>query len=229
MASASAVDEPLITSWGRVVEAYSFLDRRLGARIGSGDPDSDDFDQRTLIAAKGPVIEIRVPWALLGFSDPSSLTLYDEQASGPTATLKAGRVGIAVAGAGEPLLRTGGYAWEPWQRVGWAERRKAGFDELDTPCASCQRRRGADSGQSETARPARKPSERAIRCGRFSRRAPLRPPTKSAGGHAAASTPASTKTRCAAPTPVPCSTSWPSWCSAISSPDRAVRMSKAPK
>jgi DNA-binding MarR family transcriptional regulator len=33
MASASAVDEPLITSWGRVVEAYSFLDRRLGASL----------------------------------------------------------------------------------------------------------------------------------------------------------------------------------------------------
>jgi DNA-binding MarR family transcriptional regulator len=33
MPSASAVDEPLITSWGRVVEAYSFLDRRLGASL----------------------------------------------------------------------------------------------------------------------------------------------------------------------------------------------------
>ena len=33
MASASAVAEPLITSWGRVVEAYSFLDRRLGASL----------------------------------------------------------------------------------------------------------------------------------------------------------------------------------------------------
>jgi MarR family transcriptional regulator, 2-MHQ and catechol-resistance regulon repressor len=33
MASASAVDEPLITSWGRLVEAYSFLDRRLGASL----------------------------------------------------------------------------------------------------------------------------------------------------------------------------------------------------
>jgi len=33
VASASAVDEPLITSWGRVVEAYSFLDRRLGASL----------------------------------------------------------------------------------------------------------------------------------------------------------------------------------------------------
>jgi MarR family transcriptional regulator, 2-MHQ and catechol-resistance regulon repressor len=33
MAGASAVDEPIITSWGRLVEAYSFLDRRLGESL----------------------------------------------------------------------------------------------------------------------------------------------------------------------------------------------------
>jgi hypothetical protein len=47
--------------------------------------------------------------------------------------------------------------------------------------------------------------------------------------HAAAGTPASTNTRWAAPTPAPCSTSWPSWSSAISRPDSEVRMSNAPK
>ena len=39
-------------------------------------------------------------------------------------------------------------------------------------------------------------------------------------GHAAAGTPASTNTFCAAPTPAPCSTSWPSWASTISTPLR---------
>ena len=33
MASASVVDEPLITSWGRLVQAYSVLNRRLGASL----------------------------------------------------------------------------------------------------------------------------------------------------------------------------------------------------
>ena len=33
MAGSSAVDEPIITSWGRLVEAYSFLDRRLEASL----------------------------------------------------------------------------------------------------------------------------------------------------------------------------------------------------
>ena len=47
--------------------------------------------------------------------------------------------------------------------------------------------------------------------------------------HAAAGTPASTNTRWAAPTPTPCSTSWPSCASTISRPDSDVRMSNAPK
>ena len=33
MASTSVVDEPLITSWGRLVEAYNFLNRRLDASL----------------------------------------------------------------------------------------------------------------------------------------------------------------------------------------------------
>jgi hypothetical protein len=98
--------------------------------IGSGDPASSDFDQRTLVAAAGKVVEIRLPWALLGFADPSSLKLYVEHPREATSTLSAERIGIAVIGAGGPLLRTSGCAWEPWQRVTWNERRKAGFDDL---------------------------------------------------------------------------------------------------
>jgi len=97
---------------------------------GSGDPDSDDFDVRTLVAAEGKVVEIRLPWALLGFSDPSSLQLYDAKRDGSVGRLDARRIGIAVADADGQLLTTTGYAWEPWQRVTWHERRKAGFDEL---------------------------------------------------------------------------------------------------
>jgi hypothetical protein len=97
--------------------------------FGSTGPENDDFDARAVVAAAGKVVELRMPWALLGFSDPS-LTLYDEQPKGPTKTLKAGRVGIAVLADGDPLLETNGYAWEPWQGVTWHERRKQGFDEL---------------------------------------------------------------------------------------------------
>jgi hypothetical protein len=85
---------------------------------------------RTLVAAAGNVVEIRLPWALLGFADPSSLTLYDEKPGEEIGTLDAGRIGIAVASDGDPPLTTSGYAWEGWQSVTWHERRKAGFEEL---------------------------------------------------------------------------------------------------
>ena len=60
--------------------------------IGTGDPSSADFDQRTLVAADGKVVEVRFPWALLGYSDPSSLKLYKEHPQGRTTTLEAGGV-----------------------------------------------------------------------------------------------------------------------------------------
>lgn len=98
--------------------------------IGSGDPRSPDFDSRTLVAAHGNVVEVRLPWALLGYADPSSLTLYVEHPKGPTTTLKGGRIGIGVLSDGGALLESRGYAWEPWQRVTWHERKKAGFADL---------------------------------------------------------------------------------------------------
>jgi hypothetical protein len=98
--------------------------------LGNGDPESDDFDVRTLVAAEGKVIELRLPWALLGFADPSSVKLFEAQPKGEVRTLDVERVGIAVVAEGGELLTTSGYAWEPWQGVTWHERRKAGFDDL---------------------------------------------------------------------------------------------------
>jgi hypothetical protein len=100
--------------------------------LGSGDPDSDDFDVRTLVAADGKVVEMRLPWALLGFADPSSLKLYEARPDGSIGTIDARRIGVAVAAGDGALLETSGYAWEPWQGVSWHERRKAGFEELGT-------------------------------------------------------------------------------------------------
>jgi hypothetical protein len=99
--------------------------------IGTGDPSSPDFDARTLVAARGQVVEVRLPWALLGYSDPSSLMLVEEHPEAVTTTLKGGRVGIAVlSDGGTALLTTSGYTWDPWQSVAWNERKKAGFDDL---------------------------------------------------------------------------------------------------
>jgi hypothetical protein len=96
---------------------------------------SEAEDSRNLVALDGPVVELRLPWALLGLADPSSRQFTDPQPDG-TIGLEplpgSARVGIEVFdGDGQPLGKANpGYGWEPWQRVVWHERRKAGWDTL---------------------------------------------------------------------------------------------------
>jgi hypothetical protein len=92
-------------------------------------------DERNLVALRGPVVELRVPWALLGLADPSSRLLTVPRRDGTVGTepLPAGaRIGIEAfdAAGGSLGAATPGYGWEPWQRVTWHERRKAGWATL---------------------------------------------------------------------------------------------------
>jgi hypothetical protein len=87
-------------------------------------------DQRILIAAAGPVVEVRLPWALLGFSDPSSRKLFVEHPEAATSTEDALPIRVAVVAGDEPVLVTAPYSWDPWHEITWHERRKAESDEL---------------------------------------------------------------------------------------------------
>lgn len=81
--------------------------------------------------ASADVVEIRVPYTSIGFSDPSSMralvvnprdpeTITSRQVDAIRFTFLAGG---AVAG-------TARYAWEPWQSVRYRERMKAGAARL---------------------------------------------------------------------------------------------------
>ena len=94
-------------------------------RYGTSDPDDPAFDSRTIWAA-GDVLELRLPWEMIGFSDPSSLQALRVGLDGTLTTVPVDRVGIAVA-TGSSLSVTRGYSWDPWQRATWHERLKAGL------------------------------------------------------------------------------------------------------
>ncbi len=96
---------------------------------GNGDPESENFDQRSLINGTGDVLEIRLPWMMVGFADPSSHQVLRGQRDKPMTTETTGPVGITVQ-AGEELLKTNGYGWDEWNLVEWHERRKAGWDAV---------------------------------------------------------------------------------------------------
>jgi hypothetical protein len=82
-------------------------------------------DARSLIAGRGDVVEVRIPWMLLGYADPSAHLIYEPAGPGPARTEKVGPLSVAIDGAS-----VGSYAWSGWNRVSWHERRKAGWPIL---------------------------------------------------------------------------------------------------
>lgn len=124
----------LLVNWPLVIPTTG---ERTGAEImdvgvmirGSSDPTDPQFDSRATWQAEGTFVEIRIPYAAIGFSDPSSLQAYRVSMEGAFTTEKVDRVGIVVVAGGE-THKTNGYAWEPWQSVGWRDRPKVGIDRL---------------------------------------------------------------------------------------------------
>jgi hypothetical protein len=96
-------------------------------RWGTADPKARAFDDRVTVAGGGKVVELRIPWAMLTFTDPSSRQVWVPKADGSVDTLKVGRLGIDLAPAGEAAVSTNGYGWDEWNRVDFHERRKAGW------------------------------------------------------------------------------------------------------
>ncbi|MDR7276055.1 hypothetical protein [Catenuloplanes atrovinosus] len=96
---------------------------------GVWDPAAQNADNRNLWRLTGDgTLTIRVPWAFAGFADPSSLQVLVPDGNVPTTRTATGvRVRLAADGALQPLDEI---TWEPWNRVYYAERLKAGADVL---------------------------------------------------------------------------------------------------
>jgi hypothetical protein len=72
------------------------------------------------VAGDGATVEVRIPWALLTFSDPSSHSVWVAHDDGTVGTLKVS--GLRIDG--------GDYTWDDWNAVQWRERRKAGWSAV---------------------------------------------------------------------------------------------------
>jgi hypothetical protein len=103
----------------------------IGAlRWGTADPADAAFDSRVTAGGGKDLVELRLPWAMLTFTDPSSHQVWKPKGDGSVDTLTVGRVGLQVAPAGQPTVATNGYAWDGWNRVDYHERRKAGWSTV---------------------------------------------------------------------------------------------------
>lgn len=127
--------------------AHPFVDETVGGlKRGSSDPASKDFDSLSAWQYKGPVVELRVPWMLLGFGDPSSLQVIDysplENRKGfKTVTAEGIRLApwiaersgksssgtVAAGGETISLEQIAPYVWEPWETVQYSERLKESY------------------------------------------------------------------------------------------------------
>ena len=96
---------------------------------GATDPDGETFDSRNTWMATGNVIEIRLPYSFIGYSDPSQRQAYQMATNGTLTLVDADTVGISVVVGGQ-LFQTEGYSWPEWNTVNWHPRLKADIDVL---------------------------------------------------------------------------------------------------
>ena len=93
---------------------------------GSSDPTREDYDSRTIWAGRGAVVELRVPWGMVGFSDPSSRSALVISATGGLSTHEVSALAISIAFGSEDVADFD-YRWDPWNAVEWVERPKRGL------------------------------------------------------------------------------------------------------
>jgi hypothetical protein len=102
-------------------------------RRGSTDPASSDYNDLSDWQVHGDTVEVRIPWMMIGFMDPSSRSVWDwPYAAGgfrpvPTAGLQIEPKVVTdhqeLANDGPPAL----YQWSPWDVPVYRERLKPGY------------------------------------------------------------------------------------------------------
>jgi hypothetical protein len=98
-----------------------------------------DWSEPThLVRSSGDQLDLRIPWAYLTYSDPSSNRIWVTHSDGTVTTEAAGPIGISVVDGGH-VTATSGFSWKPWNSVTWHERRKAGWGEIRAAVADVSR------------------------------------------------------------------------------------------
>lgn len=112
---------------------------------GVTDPGSPDYNSLADYEAEGEVLEVRVPWAMLGFTDPSQKKVWDNLYEGgevsPTTTdgirVYPSLNGAATEEGGSEVTPTE-YDWEGWDEPTYHERRKKSFPTVKQVFSSDQ-------------------------------------------------------------------------------------------
>jgi hypothetical protein len=124
--------------------ARPFEEVQVGHLIrGTTNPTDPKFNSSALWQFKGNVVEMRIPWMLLGFTDPSSLSVMDyPDSKGSLNSIQTkgirlvpwivNRLDNKVIGLGEegtvyPVSKLPFYTWKGWDEVTYIEREKKSY------------------------------------------------------------------------------------------------------
>jgi len=130
-----ALNRPLVLPQSK--RKIPFEDYEVGRmKPGITDPSDPKFDSLADWYAKGDVLEVRIPWTMLGYTDPSTLRVWDYpyEADGIKSVKADGlRVYPTVRNPGqtspeevEPL----DYSWNGWEQPTYHERKKQSYEFL---------------------------------------------------------------------------------------------------
>jgi hypothetical protein len=125
------VSKPLVLPQSK--KQLPFEDVEVGLlHQGTTDPKSDAFNNLSDWFVSGSIIEARIPWMLLGFTDPSSHKVWRypyEAGAFKTEDSKAVRVEPHLSGAADPV-EPAVYKWDNWNKPTYHERLKQSYPIL---------------------------------------------------------------------------------------------------
>lgn len=103
-------------------------------RFGISDYDSDSYDSLADYYYKGNILELRIPWLMLNFRDPSTKEIEDDfRTNGEFSGMNADSIwlGLSINGAekrnGMEKIEMHPYQWENWDQFPYFERLRKGY------------------------------------------------------------------------------------------------------
>lgn len=111
-----------------------FEDYEVGKmKSGVTDPSDPKYDSLADWYAKGDVLEVRIPWTMLGFTDPSELKVWDSPyKAGKIEAVRVGGLQVysAIRSAGdqsETKVEPLDYTWDGWDQPTYHEHKKQSY------------------------------------------------------------------------------------------------------